>query len=96
MIYQFLTAVVFDMCLQGFMTDRSGSLVYRSKCQAVCLAWPKQNISALSIAVESPVIMSGFAVLTKFHEPMRLDTNMSWVGLYHLLIRQLHFFAKLP
>ena len=24
MFYQFLTAVVFDMCLQDFMTDRSG------------------------------------------------------------------------
>ena len=84
MFYQFLTAVVFDMCLQDFMTDRCGSLVYRSKCQAVDLPWPKQNIIALSIAVKSPVIISGFAVLTKFHEPMRLDTkpNMSWVGLY--------------
>ena len=39
------------------------------------LSWPKQNISALSIAVESLVIISGFAVLTKFHEPMRLDTK---------------------
>ena len=34
-----------------------------------------QNISALSIAVKSPVIISGFAVLTKFHESMRLDTK---------------------
>ena len=39
------------------------------------LSWPKQNISALSIAVDSPVIISGFAVLIKFHEPMRLDTK---------------------
>ena len=40
------------------------------------LNWPEhQNISSLSIAVESPVIISGFAVLTKFHEPMRLDTK---------------------
>ena len=39
------------------------------------LSWRKQNISALSIAVESPVILSGFAVLTKFHGPMRLDTK---------------------
>ena len=31
MFYQFFTAVVFDICLQEFMTDRSGSC-YRSKC----------------------------------------------------------------
>ena len=43
------------------------------------LSWPKQN-SALSIAVESPVIISGFAVLTKSHEPMRLDKTETKLG----------------
>ena len=29
MFYQFLTAVVFDICLQDFMIDRSGSLIQK-------------------------------------------------------------------
>ena len=29
MFYQFLIVVVFDTCLQDFMTDRSGSLVQK-------------------------------------------------------------------
>ena len=39
MFYKSLTAVVFDMCLQDFMTDHSGSMVQKySKCQVVDLA----------------------------------------------------------
>ena len=40
MFYQYLTAVVFDMRLQDFTTDHSGSLVQKySKYQVVDLAW---------------------------------------------------------
>ena len=61
-------------------------------------SWPKQNISTVSIAVESPVVISGFAVLTQFHKPMRLDTKaQTKLGrtipfTYHIN----SFFAKLP
>ena len=76
MFFQFLTAVVFVRCLQETAKKDYRPIVmgawYRSKCSAVDLAsinWPKQNISALSIAVESPANLSDkYISLPSFHD----------------------------